>query len=162
MVSLLTREQLIDEVEIRNRRLTWLKNLGRFTDGLQIIILATFGQYLYSGGAQQLTSEHWQAAKDFFGGYQNVGISLIAIATLGLVGLFSLAWTRTDNLYNVIMWVYSLAAATWFIGIGITHHLARSGSTGLWSLGLAGLFFVFTRLAITIAEPIHFEESKSA
>ncbi|ASZ74763.1 membrane protein [Mycobacterium phage Phabba] len=141
-------------LEARSHRLALLKNFGRATDAFQIIVLATFGQYLAEGGAQQLKAPHWDAARAFFGGYQNVGISLIAIACIGLLGLFSLAWTKRDVLYTWLMWIYSISAFLWFAIIGITHAIARSGSTGLWSLGLAGCFFLFTRIAITIATPL--------
>jgi hypothetical protein len=154
MVTMLTREELIGAVEYRNRRLRWLKTFGRFTEGFQIIVLATFGQNIYSGGAQHLDAPHWRAAREFFGGYQGVGISLIVISLVGLLGLFSLAWTDSDWLYNTLMWGYSLAAFFWFVIIGITHHLAHSGSTGLWSLGLAGMFFLFSRIAITVSSGI--------
>lgn len=148
-------------LEARSRRLELLKSLGRFTDGIQIIILGTFGQFIYAGGAQQIKARHWTAAREFFGGYQGVGLSLIAIACVGLLGLFSLAITKTDRAYMVLMWAFSLSAAAWFIAVGLTHTLARTGSTGLWSLGLAGLFFLFSRVAITIATPIHPEEIRA-
>lgn len=140
------------------RRLLRLKNLGRVTEGLQVLILLTFGQYLYSGGAQQLKAKHWENARDFFGGYQGVGLSILIIAVIGLVGLFSLAVTETDHLYTVIMWIFTLAAVFWFMGSGISHALAQSGSTGLWSLGMTALWFLTTRMAITIAAPLHPEK----
>lgn len=143
------------EIARATRRLVRLKNFGRFTEGLQIIILGTFGQYIYSGGAQQLGAKHWEAAREFFGGYQGVGISLMVIASIGLLGLLTLGFTKQDTLYSILMWIYSLSAATWFITVGITHHLAQSGSTGLWSLGMAGLWFLGTRIAVTIAAPIN-------
>jgi len=158
VVDQMTPDQLIHEIDRRNDRLRLLKNLGRVADGLQIGILLTMGQYLYSGGAQKLSGAQWVPARDWFGGYQNVGISLIVIGVIGLIGLFSLAVTRRDYVYAAIMWVYSLLAASWFIGIGITHGLARAGSTGLWTLGLSGLFFLFTRIAITVASAIHEED----
>ena len=147
-------------LEARSQRLATLKNFGRATDAFQIIVLATFGQYLAEGGAQQLKAKHWDVARDWFGGYQGVGISLIIIACIGLLGLFSLAWTKRDVLYTWLMWIYSVSAFLWFVIIGITHALARSGSTGLWSLGLAGCFFLFTRIAITIANPLQPEAAR--
>ncbi|ACH62183.1 hypothetical protein MYRNA_216 [Mycobacterium phage Myrna] len=146
-------------LEARSRRLTTLKNFGRITDAFQIIVLGTFGQYLYSGGAEQLKAKHWNAARDFFGGYQGVGMAIMVIAGIGLLGLFSLALTKRDWVYTILMWIYSLAAFLFFVIVGITHHLAQSGSTGLWSLGLAGCFFLFTRIAITIATPLQPEAS---
>lgn len=135
-----------------------LKTLGRLADGVQIIILATMGQYLYAGGSQQLTGKHWTYAIDFFNGYQNVGLSLIVIASIGLLGLFSLL-LETDVVNLILMWIFSVSATVWFIGVGISHGIASqaipgAGSTGLWTLGLAGLFFIFSRIAITIGSGI--------
>lgn len=147
------------------RRVNRLKLVGRITDGLQIIIMGTMGQYLHSGGSQKLSGKHWDYAKDFFGGYQNIGSSLMIITLIGFIGLFSLAFTDTDTVYTVIMWIFSVLAAAWFIGIGITHGYAAvtipgAGSTGLWTLGLAGLFFLFSRIVITITNSIRVEESQ--
>ncbi|QZE10528.1 membrane protein [Mycobacterium phage ScoobyDoobyDoo] len=142
-------------------RLEKLRGFGRLTEAIQIITLMTFGQYLYGGGAQQLSAKHWQPARDFFGSYQGVGNCLMFIAFIGLLGLFSSAFTWSARAYPYIMWAYSLSAAAWFITVGITHALARSGSTGLWSLGMAGLWFLTTRIAVQLAAPIHRKE-KSA
>ena len=138
--------------EKRQRR---IKTLGRTADTIQIIALGTMGQYIYEGGSQQLSAKHWAPVRDLMGGYQNVGLSLIFIALIGLVGVFSLAVTKTDRVYTVIMWVFSALAIAWFWTIGGFHGYASAtipgaGSTGAWTLGLAGMFFLFTRLAITI------------
>lgn len=141
-------------------RLDALKTFGRFVEGVQLIILGTFGQYLASGGAQQLSGAQWRTAREWFGGYQNVGWSLIGITIIGLLGLLSLGFTKSEIPYTILMWIYTISAATWFIGIGITHGLARVGSTGLWTLGLAGLFFLSTRIGITVAAPKKPKETK--
>lgn len=139
-------------------RLDTLRNFGRFVEGSQLIILGTFGQNIVGGGSERLSGAQWNTARNWFGGYQNVGWSLIVIAAIGLLGLLTLAVTRSDLAYTVLMWIYSVSAGIWFIAIGITHGLSRTGSTGLWTLGLAGLFFLTTRVSITIAAPIHKED----
>jgi hypothetical protein len=142
-----------------SKKLHALQTLGRWVDALQIIILATMGQYLYGGGSQKLNAPHWKPSRDFLGGYQHIGISLMIISLIGFAGLFSLAVTKTDRVYNVLMWLFSGSAGVWFIGIGIaqgwaSNNIPGAGSTGLWTLGLSGLFFLFSRAAIWIASGI--------
>lgn len=134
-----------------------LRRVVHYTETAQIILVATMGYYLANGGGQGLSGMHWSYARDFFGGYRNVGLSLVAIAALGILGLFSLAVTKTNRVYLVLTWAFSAVAAVWFIAVGISHGYASatipgSGNTGVWTLGLAGLFFLFTRIVATIVE----------
>lgn len=114
------------------------------------------GQYIYGGGAQDLTGKHWKPIRDFFGGSQPIGWSLMVIAGIGFLGIVGLAITDGHHLYNRIMWVFSILATAWFWSIGIAQGYINltvegAGSTGVWTLGLAGCFFLFTRLGISLA-----------
>lgn len=145
------------------QRINSIKRVGRATETFQIIVLAVMGQNIHSGGAQQLRGKHWEPVTRFFGGYQHVGLSLFVIASIGLLGLFSLAVTKTDTAYKVLMWIFSLSATGWFWFIGCWHgwaalNIPGAGNTGFWTLGLAGGFFLFSRLAISIGtNPYHKE-----
>lgn len=137
------------------QRINSIKKVGRATEAFQIFVLAIMGQNIYAGGGQQLSGKHWEPVRNFFGGYQHVGISLFVIATIGLLGLFSLVVTYTDTLYKVLMWTFSLLATAWFWFVGCWHGWAAlnvpgAGNTGFWTLGLAGAFFLFSRIAISI------------
>ena len=156
-------DRLITNVELL-RRLKRLKQLYRWIEALQIIALATMGQYLYGGGNQKLDGKHWVYAREFLGGYQNVGLSLMIIAFIGFVGLISLAITEGDRLYRIVGWIFSGSAALWFFSVGLSHGWASAtipgaGSTGLWTLGVfsAG-FFIGSRIAITILNGISTKE----
>lgn len=132
-----------------------LQTMGRITDGVQVIILGTLGQYLYTSGALAVDAPHWIQFRDFMGGQHNVGLSVMLIALVGLSGIFTLAWTKTDTTYTWLMWVFSVAAMLWCWTVAgfNTHALVAEhiGNSGLWAWGLSGLFFLFSRIAITIA-----------
>lgn len=137
------------------QRINSIKTVGRATEAFQITVLAVFGQNIYWGGSQQLDGKHWEPVRDFFGGYQHVGLSLFIIATIGLLGLFSLAVTDNDTAYKILMWIFSLSATAWFWFVGCWHGWAAltisgAANTGFWTLGLAGGFFLFSRIAISI------------
>lgn len=135
-------------------RLERLRTLGRAADGLQVFILLTMGQYLYSNTVV-LSSPQWKGFRDFLGGEHMVGGSVIAIGLVGLIGIFSLAVTKTDTAYQWIMTLFTLLAVGWcwtvagFQTYVLIHD--HAGNAGLWNWGMAGLFFAFSRLAILLA-----------
>lgn len=144
-------------VDAAMQKLRQLHALGRTTDAVQVIILGTMGQYfLTAGGAKQLSAPHWVGYRDFWGGQVGTGWSVLAIAIWGLAGIFSLAITSSTRTYNVMMSVFSVVACAWcWACAGFqTHALFAlgAGNAGLWTWTLAGLFFLFSRLAILIAD----------
>jgi len=89
------------------------------------------------------------------GGQVHVATSVLVIALIGLAGMFSLAITESDLVYTVIMWVYSSLAAVWCLMVAgfLTYAMVTmgAGNAGPWNWTLVGLFFISSRLAITIS-----------
>lgn len=138
------------------RKLHALQTVGRVSDSIQVLIFLTFGQFLYSKyGAVQLNAPHWHQFRDWAGGPTHLALSVVIIAVIGLIGIFSLAVTEADTLYTIIMWIYSVLAAIWcFTAAGFLAYAminTGAGNGGPWNWTLAGLFFLFSRFTITIS-----------
>lgn len=129
-----------------------LNALGRFVEGIQVIILLTMGQYLYANGGVQLNAPHWRGFTEFVGGEHSVGILIMGLGLIGLIGMFGRA--ISPKVHLVITWIFSILAAIfcWTVAGFQTYALVhdQAGNAGLWTWGLNGLFFLFSRTAITI------------
>lgn len=138
-------------------KISALHKVGRANDAIQIIVWGTFGQFLLTDkfGEVQLRAPQWREFADWIGGQQAAGWSVLAAAILGLLGLFSLAWTKSDNTYTALMWVFSVYVALWcFTVAGFQTHamiVHDAGNAGFWNWSLVGCYFLFSRLAITLS-----------
>lgn len=142
-------------------RIEWLKRFGRTIDGVQIIILVSMGYYFFKGGSQQLSGKQWIGLRDFFGGYENVGLIISLIGLVGFLGVLSqlIGDGEGRRAYYAIMWVFTTLAVAWCFTVAgfqtyALFNVDGAGNAGLWTWGMNGLFFLFTRVVIIVIDTL--------